>query len=292
MQDHRPSAVSYHQIGGRRLALRRWGASDGPPLLLLHGSRDNSITFQFLVDALGEDWQILAPDLRGHGLSDPVPAIWQHELLGDVCQLIRDLLPERPVPVVGHSMGGNLALALAALRPGLVSHVVSLDALGTPPNTPLSSAAAVLGKYLDELEHKGFRTLRGYSTIGEMTDRLVRANPRLGRQRAEWLARHSSRHGADGLLYWLHDINLSRSLGLLYNDGEWDRLFQRIACPVLYLASSDPTRHDPATFRSELTRKSRCIATLDWDQLPETGHNLHHELPDVMAGRIETFLSA
>ena len=55
---------------GVRLHVRRWGSPDAPMLFMLHGWMDMSASFQFVVDALAGDWQVLAPDARGFGLSD------------------------------------------------------------------------------------------------------------------------------------------------------------------------------------------------------------------------------
>ena len=65
----RDSSSEFINVRGVRLHVRRWGAPDAPMLFMLHGWMDVAASFQFVVDALGDGWQVLAPDARGFGLS-------------------------------------------------------------------------------------------------------------------------------------------------------------------------------------------------------------------------------
>ncbi|MDE1005387.1 MAG: alpha/beta hydrolase, partial [Paraburkholderia fungorum] len=64
------SRSEFVAVRGIRLHVRRWGNPDAPMLFMLHGWMDVAASFQFVVDALGGDWQVIAPDMRGFGLSD------------------------------------------------------------------------------------------------------------------------------------------------------------------------------------------------------------------------------
>ena len=70
----RPSTSQFVDVRGLRYHVRTWGDARARKLILLHGWMDVSASFQFLVDALSADWQVLAPDWRGFGLSE-----WPHE---------------------------------------------------------------------------------------------------------------------------------------------------------------------------------------------------------------------
>ena len=78
--------------------------------------------------ALGDRYQVIAVDLLGHGGS-PVPddpdAYTRDGFLADLDELLADL--DRPAVLVGHSLGGYLALAHAATRPGVVSGIVVVN---------------------------------------------------------------------------------------------------------------------------------------------------------------------
>ena len=99
-------------IADERLWVRRGGPGGGPLVLLLHGLGHTAQVWRGLVDLLPGGW--LAVDLPGHGRSP-----WAGEYTFDrVAADVATVLPEdHPVRVVGHSFGGAVALALAAVRP-------------------------------------------------------------------------------------------------------------------------------------------------------------------------------
>ena len=64
------SRSEFPSINGLRYHVRVWGEPNQPKLFLLHGWMDVAASFQFLVDALDQDWCVIAPDWRGFGLSE------------------------------------------------------------------------------------------------------------------------------------------------------------------------------------------------------------------------------
>ena len=129
-------------VRGIKLHVRRWGSPDAPTLFMLHGWMDVSASFQFVVEALTGDWQVIAPDARGFGLSDwPVAAnggghYWFHEYLSDLEALLDRYAPTGQVNLVGHSMGANVACLYAGARPERVRRVVDLEGFGLAPARP------------------------------------------------------------------------------------------------------------------------------------------------------------
>lgn len=114
----------------------------GPTVLMLHGSgpgTTGSGAWAATAQALGESWHVVAPDQAGFGRT-PVPAgsrgglrLWTEQAAGLI-----DALGVERYAVVGHSMGGAVALALAAARPERVTHVVAVSTMGAP-GAPLSA---------------------------------------------------------------------------------------------------------------------------------------------------------
>ncbi|MEJ6001697.1 alpha/beta fold hydrolase [Paucibacter soli] len=103
----------------------------GTPLLLLHGACADHASWLSFAAALGPRWPLLVPDLPGHGDS-PLPADAE---LGIVAQAERmlacmDRLALTRVHLVGHSMGGALAMRIAALRPELVRSLTLISSAG------------------------------------------------------------------------------------------------------------------------------------------------------------------
>lgn len=130
-------------------------AGSGPPLLLVHGLGDSSRTWQEAVPLLARSHTVIAPDLLGHGDSDKPRADYS---LGGFANGLRDLLVLLDVPaatVVGHSLGGGVALQFAYQYPertsrlvlvasgGLGAEVSSLLRAATLPGAGLAIAAGV-----------------------------------------------------------------------------------------------------------------------------------------------------
>jgi pimeloyl-ACP methyl ester carboxylesterase len=123
------SASHCHEIRGLRYHVRTWGDAHSPMLFLLHGWLDVSASFQFVVDALRHEWHVIAPDWRGFGLSAWAPGgYWFPDYYADLDALLDLYRPDTPVNLVGHSMGGNVALMYAGMRPQRVAHVMAQSA--------------------------------------------------------------------------------------------------------------------------------------------------------------------
>lgn len=114
---------------GRRLSYLDSGPADGRPLLALHGHLGEGADFTALAGTLsGDGWRLIAPDQRGHGDSDRAERYDRDGYLADLLLLLEHLeLDRRPLPVLGHSLGGINGYHLAAARPDAVSALINID---------------------------------------------------------------------------------------------------------------------------------------------------------------------
>lgn len=125
------------QLAHIRLAAKRYGSSNKPVLLALHGWLDNADSFVPLVNALSEqqvltDYQIIAVDWPGHGLSQHRPGQYPlHwiDYLYDLHELVLLLKQDQPVTVIGHSLGGIVAAAYNAAFPDSLKQLILIEAL-------------------------------------------------------------------------------------------------------------------------------------------------------------------
>jgi pimeloyl-ACP methyl ester carboxylesterase len=273
-------------IRGVNYLVRTWGPDSAPPLVLLHGTRDTSHTFQFLVDALKGDWRIIAPDWRGHGHTTGAGHNWFHDYLADLDALL-DVLHPGQVDLVGHSLGGNVASVYAGLRPERVRHLVSLDAFGILPPSE-GDFPKLIASWLRSDRSSGLHMR--YSSIEQMAQKLCSANPRLSRDKALYLALNLSRPLTDGALTWQFASDRWRSMPTLHTQGEWIACWRGITAPKLWIAAADPLpgslRSDPKAFAFMCDH----IGPESLIFLPDTGHNLHHDAPLPLAQVIEKFL--
>src|SRR5690606_16458038 len=106
-----------------RFHVYEW-SGDGPTWVLLHGWGDTAATFQFLMDALQRPRPVLAIDQRGFGRSQWASGgYWFPDYLADLDTLLDQCSPDAPVHLIGHSMGGNIAMLYAGIRPQRVRSV-------------------------------------------------------------------------------------------------------------------------------------------------------------------------
>ena len=98
----------------------------GPPLYALHGLYGSSRNLGVLARGLGERFRVRSFDLRNHGISPWAATITYDAMAADVALAVRSD-PESSVRLLGHSMGGKVAMVLALRRPELVESLVILD---------------------------------------------------------------------------------------------------------------------------------------------------------------------
>ncbi|MBI1814747.1 MAG: alpha/beta hydrolase [Deltaproteobacteria bacterium] len=127
--------------------------SGGPPLVFVHGWCCDHTYFAPQVEYFRRTHRVVAVDLRGHGQSDqPQQAYTMGAFADDVVWLCAQLRIEKPV-IIGHSMGGVIALVLAAEFPGVPAAIVSVDSpILFPPSLP-----PTLQPFLQALRGPNFR---------------------------------------------------------------------------------------------------------------------------------------
>ncbi len=124
----RPASAARRTVGdGISLHYLDW-PGEGVPILLLHGNKSHARAWDFVVDASAlASRRFVAPDLRGHGLSDaPANGYRIDTLIDDVWGLL-DALSIPRVIVVGTATGGYMALTMAATRPNAVAAIAVVD---------------------------------------------------------------------------------------------------------------------------------------------------------------------
>lgn len=124
--------VTYHQMG------------TGDPILLIHGITSSSRTWKSVMPRLAEKHMVIAPDLLGHGRSAKPQGDYS---LGGYASGVRDLLITLGVSkatVVGHSLGGGIAMQFCYQFPDLVSRLVLVDTGGIGPEVNPALRAATL----------------------------------------------------------------------------------------------------------------------------------------------------
>ena len=157
--------------GGPTLGVRRWGDGGGLPVVLVHGLSASSAHYGPLGERLAAaGWDVAAIDLRGHGASDrmPDPYVIEH-YAADVEAFLAAL--GRPAVLVGHSLGGAIAVYLAGSRPDLVRGALAEDPPlfhGDPEVMAATPYAVVFGRLESDM-----RRLQADATDEEIRSHLA-----------------------------------------------------------------------------------------------------------------------
>jgi pimeloyl-ACP methyl ester carboxylesterase len=278
--------------------VQTWGqpAPDKTPLVMVHGWMDVAASYQFVVDALRQDHYVIAPDWRGYGKTTGAPTdnYWFPDYLADLDFLLDHYAPNQPVNLVGHSMGGNVVMFYGGVRPERVRRLVNLEGFGMPATKP-SHAPGRYATWMDELKklHRGEMDLKAYESADGVARRLMKTNPRLGQDKADWLARHWAAENADGQWAIQGDPAHKLTNAQLYRVEEVMALYQGLTMPVLAVEASDNSldmwwrgKYTLAEYHERL----KAVPNVEIARIDDAGHMMHHDQPDVLAALIERFI--
>jgi pimeloyl-ACP methyl ester carboxylesterase len=279
--------------------VQTWGepAPDKTPLVMVHGWMDVAASYQFVVDALRQDHYVIAPDWRGYGKTTGAPTdnYWFPDYLADLDFLLDHYAPNQPVNLVGHSMGGNVVMFYGGVRPERVRRLVNLEGFGMPATKP-SQAPGRYASWMDELKklHRGEMDLKAYDSADGVARRLMKTNPRLGQDKADWLARHWAAENADGQWAIQGDPAHKLTNAQLFRLEEVTALYQGLTMPVLAVEASDNSldmwwrgKYTLAEYHERL----KVVPNVEIARIDDAGHMMHHDQPDVLAGLIERFIA-
>ncbi|MFL5929293.1 MAG: alpha/beta fold hydrolase, partial [Gaiellaceae bacterium] len=205
----------------RGVRIRWYEGGSGPPLLLVHGFGGAAWNFSEIAPLL-PGRRLIVPDLPGHGGSSALPAT----TLAGFADVLATLL-DSPTDVVGHSMGGVVALRLAERHPPLVRRLVLAAAAGISSSTRLTEVAIALVGIVQPARLAGGRVdriARSRRLRSLVFGGLEVSNPLLLTERAV----HGFLRGST-----MHTDALDAGLALAADDPRQD--LDRIRCPVLVL---------------------------------------------------------
>ena len=290
-------------LRGCRYHLLQWGSpdSDAPPLLLAHGWMDVAASWQFMVDALDEAFvagrRIIAFDWRGYGLTEtpPTDSYWFPDYLGDLDALLDVISPDQAIDLVGHSMGGNVVMMYAGVRPQRIRRLVNLEGFGMAATRP-AQAPGRLTQWLDELRQLrgGELALKSYPDADAVAARLMKTNPRLSLGKAQWLARHWARPNAQSQWDILGDAAHKVVNPYLYRVDEVLEILGRIRAPLLAVEASDDSLSQWWKGKytlAEYHQRLQSVPDHRIARIEDAGHMLHHDQPEALARCLEAYLA-
>ena len=264
---------------GRSLSTLRWGAGT-PEIVLIHGGAQNAHTWDTVGLALGRP--LIAPDLPGHGHSgSPAPGVGTRPdaSAADLAEVVDALAPDAAL-VVGMSLGGLTAIALAAARPDLVPRLVLVD---VTPGVTGDKAKAI---------HDFVRGPATFPCFDDLLARTMEFNP----TRSESSLRRGILHNAlqldDGSWVWRHRRDDYTAMGDTDEPERrtditalWDDLQSSTAPLTLVRGVREQSVVDDADVE-ELRRRRPDAVVVEVD----AGHSVQGDQPIELARIIETAL--
>lgn len=259
-------------------------------LLCLHGFLDHGRSFQPVAAALAPRYHVIAPDFRGHGASDWIGAggyYHFHDYYGDMTDLIETKSLQR-FSILAHSMGGTIAIVLSNLFPERVSSMVLLEGMG-PEGEDIRRAPDRLHRFvtalrrpalMGDVEHRR-RHRRVFDSVKDAAVRMMELNQHLSEARALELASGGTEpaplpDGGTGVAWSFDPLHRSPS-ARPFNFEEFQSYIRGVSAPVLALYGGD------SSFPlGELDTRHRMVRELRAAVVERTGHNMHHDRPEVI----------
>lgn len=271
----------------RQLTLRGWrtGPAEGQLCLCLHGWLDNANSFIPLASQLPE-LQLVAIDLPGHGQSDHRSADAHYHFLDwvdDVVQLL-PLISDQPITLIGHSMGGMIATAVAASFPELINQIILIDSMGlvtgSEQNTSMQLRKALLSrqKRLDKRKPQ-YQDLSSAAQARHAQSDFDFASAML-------LAERGTLQQGDSYS-WSADMRLREISAYRLSDAQAQQLIESVQAPTLALMAN----HGIELMQQGKQRWQQHYQQLQLIELTG-GHHLHMTHSLEVAAKISSFLAS
>ncbi|MCW0214158.1 MAG: alpha/beta hydrolase [Pseudonocardia sp.] len=244
---------------GTYLAIVEFGGT-GPPILLLHGLMGRATTWWPIARRLTAHGRVLGLDARGHGRSQSAGPWTTDRMAADAADVL-DQAGAGPALVVGHSMGGLHALALAARRPDLVRALVVED-MGVDFTDLPAAALADARAWFAAMPAP-------FTSLAHVRESFGHLRPELGHYMAECVEER-----ADGFHLLTRLDDAVAVAGGWVREHRWADV-DAVACPAL-LVEAEESVAPPGQMAAMAARMPRA----EHVRLPGTGHLVHGADPE------------
>jgi esterase len=248
----------------------------GPRVVFLHGLFGHGRNWNTIAKALSESARVTLVDLPNHGQSEWTDHFSYPEMAGQVAELLKVQGEADRYVVVGHSMGGKVAMTLALLQPELVKRLCVVDVSPVPTREFSEFDTFIRGMRAIDLETLTDRRDADAQLAGYVSDPNIRGFL------LQNLRRDNS--GANG---WRWQVNLAMLGEHLDEMGDWPDLHANpYEGPVLWLAGDESPYIQPeyaSTMRALFPR-------FQLVKIKEAGHWVHSEQPQVFLEIMRRFL--
>ncbi|MFN0094484.1 MAG: alpha/beta fold hydrolase [Dehalococcoidia bacterium] len=264
-----------------------WGDERKPAVILVHGTRDHARSWDRTAAALVDRYAVYGLDLRGHG--DSAWSVGGNYSFIDYALDLHALgehLGRETYVLIGHSLGGGVALEYAGAAPERVAKIVTIEGLGGMGwyNGPRRPAHVRMRAWMEAMRKMEGREPRVYATIDEAVDRMVEANKHLSPELARHLTVEGVRKVAGGVT-WKFDNYTHAGSPYEFNMEDARDLWNQIRCPMLILYGAESWG---VRFGDKLDLSA--FHSYEVHRVDTAGHWVHHDQFETFIGHVNRFL--
>jgi pimeloyl-ACP methyl ester carboxylesterase len=263
-------------LGGSHRNLVEWGDPANPMVVLQHGMRDHAYSWSWVAEHLAPRYHVIAPDLRGHGDSDwsPDRNYTLSAFVSDLAQ-IADTLKTEQFDLIGHSLGGQIALRFAAIFPERVKSLILIEAVELPlirqeQSCPVPYPQRVRA-WIEDGAMQRVRQPRIYLDHASAARRMAEANPGIDSETIAFLAEKGLIEIAPSGFRWKYDHACRSRPPEDQRGADLDEILDAIGCPALLAYGDDSWIAPPSAERLARVRSHKVI------QFAHASHWLHHQ---------------
>lgn len=278
-------------VRGLEYHIQEWGDPSKPSIFLLHGWMDCGATFKFSAQHLENDFHLIAPDLRGFGNTEHAASYWFPDYVADLDVLLDHYLPNAPVNLAGHSMGGNIALLYAGIRPERISRVLSLEGLGLR-KTDSCEAPQKYRRWMQEILSD--EPAKVYPSLSSLQYSIHKGNPSLSPDMVEMLGEIWGKPvGNEGAMMLKHDHAHRYANPIRYNLNDIFACWEEVTARVGVVMADASSYYQRFAKEGRLDEAKQLLNVHDEDNfiVKDSGHMLHIEQPEATAECIRSFFS-
>ncbi len=259
------------------LFFRKYG--QGPPLIIIHGLYGSSDNWVSIGRKLAENFEVYLVDQRNHGRSPHSPH-HNYQLLKEDLHEFMDVNSIKKAIIIGHSMGGKTAMFFAVDYPERVSHLIVADISPRSYNDTNSEQLLSHSNIIRAMYNLDFYSIQSRDEVGEILAKDI-----LNARVRQFLLKNVKR-SKNNEYNWMLNIKAIRNELPNILEGLNEDQEQITGFPVLFL------KGEKSEYISEKDQKfiSKIFPYADIETIPNAGHWLHAEQPELFLEKIEDFI--
>ena len=278
------------EFRGNQMCVCSWGSQNNPVVLCVHGILEQGLAWQEVAHPLvAKGYRVVAPDLFGHGRSTHFEMVTAYNSLTFLAQIDRVIqeLPDRPLFLVGHSMGAMLAAMIASVRPQKLKALMLVE----PPlpseenkQEPIHQLTTFLEYFASSPQHPIF------PDVATAARRLRQVTPALSAEFSYILAQRTT-EPCEGGVRWNWDPILRTRSTLSFNSfnggrSQYLEMLKHIQVPTTLVYGDSSQLNRPEDLQQQQTAMAQAKRVF-----VSGGHNLHIEAATALALLIEQLFS-